>query len=140
MDGCSSPFSWRTDIEGLGMRSDIVGRNRGLGGIPGSSQSEGYSSSVEEGRSSGDHSRRLGVGGVDGEDEEGVGEGDDSEDARRVSAGAAARVGETCFDEASKPPSRGVAFRLTLNFPLALDAARSAFRWDFWGREEGAYL
>jgi hypothetical protein len=32
MDGCSSSLSSRMDIEGLGMRPNIVGRKRGRGG------------------------------------------------------------------------------------------------------------
>ena len=121
----------------------MVGRKRGLGGILERSQSERYSSWGEGGSGSpGVHSRRLGVGGVDGEDEDGGGEGDDSEGARSISAGAAVGVGESCVegDGASKPSSGGVALRLALAFPLALDVGWAAFRWDFCARDEGAYL
>jgi hypothetical protein len=125
------------------MRPNVAGRKRGLEGILERSRSEGYSSRGEGGGGSpGVHSRRPGVGGVDGEDEDGGGDGDDSEGARSVSAGAAVKVGESCVegDGASKPSSVGVALRLTLAFPLALDVGRAAFRWDFCGRDEGAYL
>jgi hypothetical protein len=121
----------------------MVGRKQGLGGILERSQSERYSS-PGEGGSPGVHSRRLGVGGVDGEDEDGggEGEGDDSEDARSISAGPTVGVGESCVegDGMSKPSSEGVALRLAFAFPLALDVSWAAFRWDFCTRDAGAYL
>jgi hypothetical protein len=119
----------------------MVGRKRGLDGIPEILQSEGWSSS-EEGGNPGVHNRRVGVGGLEGEDEEGGGEGDDSEDVSRVSAGPVLRVSVVGIDGegASKSPLRGVALCLALAFPLALDTGRVAFRWDFCRRDEGAYL
>lgn len=80
---------------------------------------------------------------MDREAEDRVGEGDDSEQVRRTSAGATLGVGVTSSDGDGASKSSSVAatgVRLTLvAFPLALDDD-AGLRRDFCARDEGAYL